>query len=103
MQWLIMSRWAGRKGSVAQVRILISHSRDGRFIGTVVRWFGIEVALGSSSRGGAAAFRSLLGLLERGIHIGITPDGPRGPRRQAALGVPGGSTPGCIHHKASAS
>jgi hypothetical protein len=82
-----MRRWARRHGSVARVRILISQSRDGRFIAGVVRRFGIEVATGSSSRGGAAAVRSLVALLEHGSHIGITPDGPRGPRRQAALGV----------------
>ena len=87
MQWLIMSRWARRHGSVARVRILISQSRDGRFIAGVVRRFGIEVAPRSSSRGGAAAVRSLVALLEHGSHIGIRPDGPRGPRRQAALGV----------------
>jgi len=87
MQWLIMRRWARRHGSAARVRILISQSRDGRFIAGVVRRFGIEVAPGSSSRGGAAAVRSLVGLLEHGNHIGITPDGPRGPRRQAAFGV----------------
>jgi lysophospholipid acyltransferase (LPLAT)-like uncharacterized protein len=87
MQWLLMRRLARRNGSVARVRILISESRDGRFIAAIVRRFGIEVAPGSSSRGGAVAVRSLVALLGHGSHIGITPDGPRGPRRQAALGV----------------
>jgi lysophospholipid acyltransferase (LPLAT)-like uncharacterized protein len=87
MQWLILRRWASRNGSVARVRILISQSRDGRFIAGVVRRFGIEVAPGSSSHGGAGAVRSLVSLLGPGSHIGITPDGPRGPRRHAALGV----------------
>jgi lysophospholipid acyltransferase (LPLAT)-like uncharacterized protein len=31
--------------------------------------------------------RNLLALIARGDHIGITPDGPRGPRRRAAAGV----------------
>jgi hypothetical protein len=66
---------------------LVSQHRDGRFIGSVVRRFGIEPILGSSSRGGAAGLRNLLAVLKRGDIIGITPDGPRGPRRQAAAGV----------------
>jgi lysophospholipid acyltransferase (LPLAT)-like uncharacterized protein len=53
----------------------------------VVRRFGIRPILGSSSRGGAAGLRGLLAVLSRGELIGITPDGPRGPRRQAAAGV----------------
>nr|WP_294553944.1 lysophospholipid acyltransferase family protein [uncultured Rhodopila sp.] len=66
---------------------LVSQHRDGRFIGSVVRRFGIEPILGSSSRGGAAGLRNLLAVLARGEIVGITPDGPRGPRRQAAAGV----------------
>jgi lysophospholipid acyltransferase (LPLAT)-like uncharacterized protein len=66
---------------------LVSQHRDGRFIGSVVRRFGIQPILGSSSRGGAAGLRNLLAVLGKGEIIGITPDGPRGPRRQAAAGV----------------
>jgi hypothetical protein len=87
MQWLMIRRWKHGKGLCSRVHILVSHSRDGRFIAAVVRRFGIDVALGSSSRGGAVAMRHLVGLIAGGDHIGITPDGPRGPRRQAAAGV----------------
>jgi lysophospholipid acyltransferase (LPLAT)-like uncharacterized protein len=66
---------------------LVSHHRDGRFIGDAVRRFGITVVYGSSSRGGAVGLRNLLKLLAKGDHIGITPDGPRGPRREADAGV----------------
>jgi lysophospholipid acyltransferase (LPLAT)-like uncharacterized protein len=69
------------------IHTLVSQHRDGRFIGTVVRRFGISPILGSSSRGGAAGLRNLLAVLRQGDLIGITPDGPRGPRRQAASGV----------------
>jgi lysophospholipid acyltransferase (LPLAT)-like uncharacterized protein len=69
------------------VHTLVSHHRDGRLIGNIVRRFGIELVLGSSSRGGAASLRHLKLLVDRGALIGITPDGPRGPRRQAAPGV----------------
>ena len=71
----------------APIHTLVSQHRDGRFIGAVVRRFGIEPVLGSSTRGGVAGLRQLLRLLMGGAMIGITPDGPRGPRRRAAQGV----------------
>lgn len=75
-----------------RVHILASRHRDGRFIGEVMRRFGVEVVHGSSrrqgrERGGAAGVRALLDALAAGGHAVITPDGPRGPRRRAAPGV----------------
>jgi lysophospholipid acyltransferase (LPLAT)-like uncharacterized protein len=71
----------------APIYTLVSQHRDGQFIGAVVRQFGIEPVHGSSSRGGANGLRQLLRLLRKGAIVGITPDGPRGPRRVAAYGV----------------
>ena len=76
-----------RAGTSARMHVLVSQHRDGRFIGAVLRRFRVHVVLGSSSRGGAAGALSLLGLLAGGDQIVITPDGPRGPRRVAKLGV----------------
>jgi lysophospholipid acyltransferase (LPLAT)-like uncharacterized protein len=70
-----------------KIHTLVSKHRDGRFIGRVVRHFDIEPISGSSSRGGAAGLRAMLAALARGELIGITPDGPRGPRRTPAAGV----------------
>lgn len=67
--------------------VLVSQHRDGRFIGAAVRRFGVEMIHGSSRRGGAGAMAALLRTLRRGQPVLITPDGPRGPRRQAAPGV----------------
>ncbi|MGE0370708.1 MAG: lysophospholipid acyltransferase family protein [Gammaproteobacteria bacterium] len=72
---------------VPSVHTLVSHHRDGRLIGNIVRRFDIELVLGSSSRGGADSLRRLKQLVDGGSVIGITPDGPRGPRRQAAPGI----------------
>jgi lysophospholipid acyltransferase (LPLAT)-like uncharacterized protein len=71
----------------APIHTLVSQHRDGQFIGAVVRRFGILPIPGSSTRGGAAGLRGLLTVLKQGGLIGITPDGPRGPQRQAAAGV----------------
>jgi lysophospholipid acyltransferase (LPLAT)-like uncharacterized protein len=86
-----------RRGGRGRPRVLVSKHRDGRFIGAVMRPFGVEVVHGSSSKngsardvsekGGAASMRVLLAQLEAGEHVLITPDGPRGPRRVAAPGV----------------
>lgn len=85
MLWLVTRKRPEVR--IQRVRVLVSHHRDGRFIGTVIRRFGMDVALGSSSRGGAAGLRALLTTLGRGEIVAITPDGPRGPARQAAPGV----------------
>jgi len=83
MLWLTLRRM----DPTQRGHVLVSQHRDGRLIGTVMRRFGVDVVLGSSRRGGAAGVRAALPLLARGEHLVITPDGPRGPRRQAAPGV----------------
>ncbi|EHL96907.1 hypothetical protein HMPREF9946_04508 [Acetobacteraceae bacterium AT-5844] len=67
--------------------VLVSRHRDGRFIGDIVSRFDLVMVHGSTSRGGASALRSLTRVLRGGSPVAITPDGPRGPRRQAAEGV----------------
>lgn len=71
--------------------MLVSRSRDGEFITRIMNRFGIDGARGSSSRGGSDALRELLRELERARarDIGITPDGPRGPRAKVQDGVLG--------------
>ena len=69
------------------IHAMVSMHNDGRLIGAVIRQLGIGQVLGSTSRGGAAGVRRVLRLLKQGAIIGITPDGPRGPRRVAANGV----------------
>ena len=81
-----------RSGGRARAHVLVSRHIDGRFIGAVLRRFNADVVHGSTTRkgrdrGGAASVRALLGVLEAGSHVVITPDGPRGPRRIAAQGV----------------
>jgi lysophospholipid acyltransferase (LPLAT)-like uncharacterized protein len=58
---------------------LISASRDGAFLSTILEKFQIQPVRGSSSRRGAQAMLELTSWAERGYDIAITPDGPRGP------------------------
>jgi lysophospholipid acyltransferase (LPLAT)-like uncharacterized protein len=64
-----------------RVTVMASQSRDGALIAWVARIFGIRSVRGSSSRGGIRAVSELARLMhEGGGNVGITPDGPRGPK-----------------------
>ncbi len=67
--------------------ILISQHRDGEYIARLAARLGFQVVRGSATRGGARAFRELIGALRGGRNVAITPDGPKGPRRQVKSGV----------------
>jgi lysophospholipid acyltransferase (LPLAT)-like uncharacterized protein len=67
--------------------MLISAHPDGRLIAKTVAHFGITAVAGSSRRGGAEALRTLVRLARDGVSIGITPDGPRGPRMRIREGT----------------
>ncbi len=69
------------------VHLMISEHRDGRLIARTIRCFGYRTIAGSTRKGGAAALRNVLRALEAGDCVGITPDGPRGPRMRASMGV----------------
>ncbi|MBN1197066.1 MAG: lysophospholipid acyltransferase family protein [Candidatus Aminicenantes bacterium] len=69
-------------------RPLISHSKDGDLVAGVAREFGLDPIRGSSSRGGAAAFLTMMrSLREPGTEVLITADGPRGPARKMKPGT----------------
>jgi lysophospholipid acyltransferase (LPLAT)-like uncharacterized protein len=70
-----------------RIAVLSSTHADSRLLADVLRRFGFTVAEGSSSRGGAAGLRTMLRLARDGHDLGITPDGPKGPPREAKPGV----------------
>lgn len=70
-----------------KIHMLISQHRDGQIIARTVSHFGIDTVAGSSSKGGSAALRAMLRALKAGQSVGITPDGPRGPRMRASSGI----------------
>jgi len=70
-----------------KANVLISESKDGELLTRTMRFFNIQAVRGSSSRGGRAAFRSLVALGKEQVDIVLTPDGPRGPRRKMKDGV----------------
>lgn len=67
--------------------MLISQHRDGKLIADTVAHFGIRTIAGSTSRGGTQALRAMIKCLKAGETVGMTPDGPRGPRMRASAGI----------------
>ncbi|MHB8736156.1 MAG: lysophospholipid acyltransferase family protein [Terriglobales bacterium] len=66
--------------------ILISRNFDGELITRVAERLRYRTFRGSSSRGGAEAMTEMSAALQGGQPIGLTVDGPRGPRFRAKLG-----------------
>jgi hypothetical protein len=78
----------------SKIQMLISMHRDGELIARAIGYFGHGTVRGSAAkpgsnkeRGGAAALRGMLKTLKGNGYVGITPDGPRGPRMRATDGI----------------
>ncbi len=82
---LMMVPYCWRQASLAYM--LVSGHRDGRLIGQTIKHFNVKTVVGSTSQGGAQATRRLIRLMREGCPIGITPDGPRGPRMRVSEGT----------------
>jgi lysophospholipid acyltransferase (LPLAT)-like uncharacterized protein len=77
---------AGRYGVHKNIAILISRHADGELISQACHWLGIKTVRGSTAKAGALALYQMLEKSHVG-HLAITPDGPRGPRREVQLGT----------------
>jgi lysophospholipid acyltransferase (LPLAT)-like uncharacterized protein len=66
--------------------ILISRSFDGELIARTLSILGFDSVRGSSSRGGAAGLLALQQVLESGLPVVFTADGPRGPIYRTKMG-----------------
>ncbi len=65
---------------------LVSASQDGAWLSAFFSLAGLKTVRGSSSRLGREAATALVDTLRAGHDIGITPDGPRGPRYEVKPG-----------------
>jgi lysophospholipid acyltransferase (LPLAT)-like uncharacterized protein len=97
----IIAFWHGRMlvlpamwPTTAKMHMLISMHRDGELIARAIGHFGHGTVRGSAAKpgstkdkGGAAALRGMLKALKAREYVGITPDGPRGPRMRATDGI----------------
>ena len=74
--------WRGRR-----IVYMASRSFDGEYIARFLQRFGFGAVRGSSSRGGVRALIEMARLVRRGIPVGFTVDGPRGPGHIAKPGA----------------
>jgi lysophospholipid acyltransferase (LPLAT)-like uncharacterized protein len=82
---IMMMRFLWREAT--PFHILISPHRVGRLIAQAIAHLGVGAVAGSTTRGGAQGLRDVVKRLRAGDPIGITPDGPRGPRMRAKPGI----------------
>lgn len=67
---------------------IVSRSADGEYLARILNALGIKTARGSSSRGGQAALREAIDIIEdKKYNACITVDGPRGPRHEPKKGA----------------
>jgi lysophospholipid acyltransferase (LPLAT)-like uncharacterized protein len=67
--------------------MLISAHKDGKIISKTVAYFGIQMITGSTNKSGNKALKEMVLKLKNNGVVGITPDGPRGPREQVTIGL----------------
>nr|WP_321267904.1 lysophospholipid acyltransferase family protein [uncultured Sulfurimonas sp.] len=67
--------------------VLISPHFDGKLISKTIKYFGLTTIAGSSNKNAARVLMKAIKSLKDGYDIGITPDGPKGPRHEVADGI----------------
>ena len=68
-------------------KVLISPHFDGQLISKTIRYFGLETLAGSTNKNAARVLIQAMKSIKEGYDIGITPDGPKGPRHEVADGI----------------
>jgi lysophospholipid acyltransferase (LPLAT)-like uncharacterized protein len=76
---LVWRMYVSRKRPANGLVALISASKDGGLLADVLASFEVRAVRGSSSRRGRQALLEATTWIEKGYHVAITPDGPRGP------------------------
>ncbi len=90
---LIYSFWHGHILTLTygyrgrEIVVLVSRHGDGEIISQILHRLGYGTVRGSSTRGGLRALLEMARDGRRGHPLGVTPDGPRGPRHVLQPGV----------------
>lgn len=72
---------------VPHAKVLISSHFDGALISKTIKYFGLGTISGSTNRNATRVLIQGIKTLKEGYDIGITPDGPKGPRHEVADGI----------------
>lgn len=70
-----------------RIYMMTSEHRDGAFVARAIRRMNVEAVGTDKKTAGVGAMRGLKRLIDQDNWIGITPDGPRGPRMRARGGA----------------
>lgn len=81
---LLVATYAFRRQGI---RVLVSQHRDGEMIARAIERMGYGTVRGSSTRGGTRALFRMAAAGAAGDDLGVTVDGPRGPRLQVKPGT----------------
>jgi lysophospholipid acyltransferase (LPLAT)-like uncharacterized protein len=76
-----------RYRKIPHAKVMISSHFDGLLISKTIEYFGLETIAGSTNRNAAKVLIQGIRALKNGYDIGITPDGPKGPRHEVADGI----------------
>ncbi|MFT5836502.1 MAG: lysophospholipid acyltransferase (LPLAT)-like uncharacterized protein [Sulfurimonas sp.] len=76
-----------RYRKIPHANVLISPHFDGLLISKTVKYFGLDTIAGSSNKNAARVLIQAMKSIKIGYDIGITPDGPKGPRHEVADGI----------------
>jgi lysophospholipid acyltransferase (LPLAT)-like uncharacterized protein len=68
------------------IAVMTSQSFDGEYIARIIERFGFSAPRGSSSRGGVRALLGMHKIIDQGLSVAFTIDGPRGPMYVAKPG-----------------
>ena len=67
--------------------MVVSQHPDGQLIARTIAQLGFKSISGSTTAGGGTVVRATIKALKNGQCVGITPDGPKGPRMHVAPGI----------------
>jgi hypothetical protein len=72
---------------IPKANVLISDHFDGSLISKTMEYFSLGTIAGSTNRNAAKVLIQAIKSLKEGYDIGITPDGPKGPRYSVGDGI----------------
>ena len=70
-----------------RIVVITSQSFDGEYIARFIQRFGYGAVRGSSTRGGIGALVEMIRLMQMGLPMAFTVDGPKGPKYVAKAGA----------------
>lgn len=89
----ILAHWHGDEIALLQlfskfkIATIVSTSKDGEMMNTLIHLMGGKTSRGSSTRGGVGALKGLVKLVRSGWNCSFAVDGPKGPIYQVKPGV----------------